>query len=271
MTAAPVSVLGLATAVPDHVLVQSDVADFARRIYAKSFARYPKLADVFVNAGIERRYSVRPIEWFDEPHDWSERTQAYLEGAEALFVRATARALAQAGIAASDVDVIVTVSSTGIATPSLEARAGGAIGISHLGDARAGVRSRLRRRRFGIVDRRAACPRRAGRSGAGGRRRIVHAGVSQRPRRQGRRDLLGAVRRRRRGGRAARRARAGPARHRRDRRAHLAGHARHHGLVGRSGWLRRGAVALAAALCRSSGWRRRCAVSSTTQVSRRRG
>ena len=55
-------------------------------MYAGSFARYPKLADVFVNAGIERRYSVRPIEWFDAPHDWTERTQAYLDGA-GRFVR----------------------------------------------------------------------------------------------------------------------------------------------------------------------------------------
>ncbi|HEX3951027.1 MAG TPA: type III polyketide synthase [Steroidobacteraceae bacterium] len=129
MATAPVSVLGLATAVPDHVLEQSAVADFARRIYAKSFARYPKLAEVFVNAGIERRYSVRPLEWFDAPHDWSERTQAYLDGAGMLFVSAAERALAQAGISAQDVDVIVTVSSTGIATPSLEARVGGELGF----------------------------------------------------------------------------------------------------------------------------------------------
>ncbi len=129
MATAPVSVLGLATAVPDHVLEQSAVADLARRIYAKSLARYPKLADVFINAGIERRYSVRPLDWFDAPHDWSERTQAYLDGAGDLFVRAARRALAQAGIGAQDVDVIVTVSSTGVATPSLEARAGGELGF----------------------------------------------------------------------------------------------------------------------------------------------
>ncbi len=122
MPTAPVSVLGLATAVPDHVLEQSAVADMARRIYAKTFARYPKLADVFLNAGIERRYSTRPIDWFEAPRDWSERTQAYLDGAETLFMQAANEALARAGVAASEVDVIVTVSSTGIATPSLEAR-----------------------------------------------------------------------------------------------------------------------------------------------------
>ena len=125
----PVTMLSLATAVPPHVLEQSAVADFARGVYAESFARYPKLADVFVNAGIERRYSVRPIEWFDLNHDWSERTQAYLDGASALFVEAAQAALERAGISASDVDVIVTVSSTGIATPSLEARVGAEMGF----------------------------------------------------------------------------------------------------------------------------------------------
>lgn len=129
MLPSPVTMLSLATAVPPHVLEQSAVADFARRIYAKPFAHYPKLADVFTNAGIERRYSVRPIEWFDDAHGWSERTQAYLDGAGALFVEAARKALDGAGVSAHDVDTIVTVSSTGIATPSLEARVGAQLGF----------------------------------------------------------------------------------------------------------------------------------------------
>ncbi len=64
-----------------------------RSIYGEAFQRFPKLADVFVNAGIERRYSVRPLEWFDQPHDWSERTEAYLDGAGELFVAAAQLAL----------------------------------------------------------------------------------------------------------------------------------------------------------------------------------
>ena len=147
MAKPPVTLLALATAVPPHRLEQPAVAELARRIYAKTFARYPKLADVFVNAGIERRYSVRPLQWFEAPHDWSERNDAYLEGASALFVQAAQAALDRAGVAARDVDVIVTVSSTGIATPSLEARVGARFGIPAVGGARAGVRPRLRRRR----------------------------------------------------------------------------------------------------------------------------
>ena len=129
MAPLPVTLLALATAVPPHVLEQSAVADFSRRVYAKPFARYPKLADVFINAGIERRHSVRPLEWFETSHDWTDRTQAYLDGAGTLFVQAAQRALDQAGIRARDVDVIVTVSSTGIATPSLEARASAQLGF----------------------------------------------------------------------------------------------------------------------------------------------
>lgn len=129
MAPLPVTLLALATAVPPYVLEQSAIADFARRIYARPFTRYPKLADVFINAGIERRHSVRPLEWFEAPHDWTDRTQAYLDGAGTLFVQAAQRALDQAGLRARDVDVIVTVSSTGIATPSLEARASAKLGF----------------------------------------------------------------------------------------------------------------------------------------------
>jgi alkylresorcinol/alkylpyrone synthase len=125
----PVSILALATAVPPHVLDQAQVAKRMGTVFEPLFGRYPGLADVFTNAGIERRHSVRPLDWFDAAHDWSERTQAYLEGADALFIQVTEAALAEAKISAKDVDVIVTVSSTGIATPSLEARVGHRLGF----------------------------------------------------------------------------------------------------------------------------------------------
>jgi len=123
------SLLALATAVPPFRLEQSAVATLARRIYARSFARYPKLADIYANSGIEQRYAAKPLEWFEAPHDWPERTAAYIESASALFMEAARKALTQAGLHPRDVDVIVTVSSTGIATPSLEAVVGAEMGF----------------------------------------------------------------------------------------------------------------------------------------------
>ena len=84
---------------------------------------------MFENSGIRQRFTVRPLEWYLEPLGWPERNAAYLEGASQLFFDAAQKALDAAGVRAADVDTVVTVSSTGIATPSLEARVAGRIGF----------------------------------------------------------------------------------------------------------------------------------------------
>jgi alkylresorcinol/alkylpyrone synthase len=99
----PLNVLAVATAVPPNRLEQTVVADAARQVYARTFTRYPKLADVFVNVGIERRYSVRSLDWLSAPHDLAERTKVYLEGANELFVQTARAALERAGVSARDV------------------------------------------------------------------------------------------------------------------------------------------------------------------------
>jgi alkylresorcinol/alkylpyrone synthase len=125
----PVSLLGLATAVPPHRIGQVEAAQLARQIFAPVLKRYPQLADIFVNSGIETRYAVTPIDTIVAPKGWQERAGCYLEGAATLFIDAAQGALANAGLQASDIDVVVTVSSTGIATPSLEARVAKALGL----------------------------------------------------------------------------------------------------------------------------------------------
>jgi alkylresorcinol/alkylpyrone synthase len=64
-----------------------------------------------------------------EPLGWPERSSAYRDGACQLFVDAANKPLDAAGISAADVDTVVTISSTGIATPSLEARAATPVGF----------------------------------------------------------------------------------------------------------------------------------------------
>jgi alkylresorcinol/alkylpyrone synthase len=113
--------LALATAVPPHVLPQEEVAARARAIFGDRFADFDRLAPVFRSAGIRKRHMVMPADWYAEPRGWPDRTAAYLAGAKALFVAAAEQALAAAGCTAAEVDTVVTVSSTGIATPSLEA------------------------------------------------------------------------------------------------------------------------------------------------------
>lgn len=80
-----------------------------------------RLLPMFGNTGIERRYSCVPIEWYEEPHDWPERNAVYLNSAVDLLERATNDALRRARRRAEEIEAIVVVSTTGIATPSLDA------------------------------------------------------------------------------------------------------------------------------------------------------
>lgn len=125
----PVQLLSVATAVPDHVLLQTDVAVAAGAMFGARYASFGRMARVFETAGIKKRHSVKPLEWFAEARGWPERTEAYLEGALDLFVKAAAKALDEANLRADEVDAVITVSSTGIATPSLEAKALGVMGF----------------------------------------------------------------------------------------------------------------------------------------------
>ena len=124
-----VKLVSIASSVPPFCFEQRDVAAAAHRGFAARFGDFERLARVFESSGILRRYGVRPIEWYFEPLGWAERGAAYLDGAVELFVAAANKALDAAGVLAAEVDTVVTISSTGIATPSLEARAGGRMGF----------------------------------------------------------------------------------------------------------------------------------------------
>jgi len=120
---APPRLIGLGTAVPPHKLDQAEVRTFAERILGPRYQDFSRLARTFDTSGVRTRYSVCPIAWFETDRGWQERTEAYRNGATALFVTAAERALTAAGLHADAIDTIVTVSSTGVATPTLEARA----------------------------------------------------------------------------------------------------------------------------------------------------
>jgi alkylresorcinol/alkylpyrone synthase len=119
----PCSLLSLATAVPPHVVEQSEAKVRAREAFGGNKALFDRLSGVFDNAGIARRHIVAPQDWYMTGHGWRERNAVYLEAAEQLFIGAASAAIEKAGLTPQQIDGVVTVSTTGIATPSLDARA----------------------------------------------------------------------------------------------------------------------------------------------------
>ncbi|MGB6956248.1 MAG: type III polyketide synthase, partial [Bradyrhizobium sp.] len=90
----PAALLSLATSVPPHIFLQKDVMNAAWGIFGSRFPDYERFAGIFTNTGIIKRHGVKPFDWYLTQRGWPERTAAFHEGAEALFVDAATKALA---------------------------------------------------------------------------------------------------------------------------------------------------------------------------------
>lgn len=112
----------LALAWPPHLLRQEDVAANGAEMFGATHGGFERLAPIYRNALIETRHSCVPIDWYLKPHGFSERNDLFLASAVPLLAEAAGKALEQAGLAAADIDCIVAVCTTGIATPALDAR-----------------------------------------------------------------------------------------------------------------------------------------------------
>ena len=113
--------LSLATVVPDHGLHQDDVLPAAAAVFGDAFGDFSRLESIYANTQIETCYSCVPLEWYAESHSFAERNQLYIESALDLLERATLACLEKASLDIADIGGIVTVSSTGITTPTLDA------------------------------------------------------------------------------------------------------------------------------------------------------
>lgn len=149
--------LSVGTAVPEHVATQAGVkamvsallreprpvgagagaspgpgggsAPAGRTAPDEPDSDWERLLPVFDHGGIETRRLCMPLDWYVEEHSFGERNDRYLEHGESLAAAAITAALARAALGPRDVDHIVFVSSTGIATPSLDATLANRLGF----------------------------------------------------------------------------------------------------------------------------------------------
>ena len=111
----------LATAVPPYRLPQDEIRAMAREIFRPRMPDFDRLETVFANAGVAERRSSVPLAWFRDAHGWPDRNGAYQAIALDLLEEVASDALEQAGLLPEEIRGVVCVSTTGIATPSLDA------------------------------------------------------------------------------------------------------------------------------------------------------
>jgi alkylresorcinol/alkylpyrone synthase len=110
-----------ATAVPGHRYTQAEIMDVVPAMFPLDPARLAETLSIYRRAAVERRFSVMPVARFPERRSPSHATAIFREHAPALAREAAVKALAGAGLAPRDVDVVITVSCTGVIIPPLEA------------------------------------------------------------------------------------------------------------------------------------------------------
>jgi len=109
--------------VPPNRVPQAEIRARAAALFGAAFgAASERLLGVFDSSGIEARHFCEPVEWYLRPHGFGEVNERYIAHALDLAEAATRSALERAGLGAAEVDHIVFVSATGVATPSLDAR-----------------------------------------------------------------------------------------------------------------------------------------------------
>ncbi|WP_144558451.1 type III polyketide synthase [Shouchella miscanthi] len=121
------AILSVATADLPHELPQHQTMEFAKELFSESFHDIERLLKVFANGEIRKRHFSQPMEWFKNDHTLGERNRCYIEDATTYSVTAIESCLKsntflKKSIQPTEIDAIVFVSSTGMSTPSLDAR-----------------------------------------------------------------------------------------------------------------------------------------------------
>lgn len=122
-------IISIGTALPPHRIGQEEVKDFARGMFGGTYRDFERLLPIFDNVNVDNRYFCVPMDWFNEDHTFTEKNDLYIENALTLSEKASRRALDSASINPSDIGAVFFVSTTGLATPSLDAALISSLGI----------------------------------------------------------------------------------------------------------------------------------------------
>jgi alkylresorcinol/alkylpyrone synthase len=120
-------IVSVGEAIPPFQITQNETMEFAREMFTDSFKDIERLLPAFQNGQIEKRHFVKGMEWFRGNHSFQEKNDTFIEQAVNLGKIAIEACLnsnyyLSHSIPYSDIDAIFTITSTGIATPSIEAR-----------------------------------------------------------------------------------------------------------------------------------------------------
>lgn len=115
-------IAGAAGAFPPHRYHQSVITEALKAHWGEKLPRPDLFTRLHARAGVDYRNLAYPLTEYRRFDTWGRSNAAWMETAEQLGERAIDNALARSGLLRSDLDALIVVSITGIASPSLDAR-----------------------------------------------------------------------------------------------------------------------------------------------------
>lgn len=122
-------IVSVATAVPPHRMSQTEAKEEARKVFA-DLPEIDRLIRVYDRAGLEYRHLAFPKSYYLETKTFGQRNRDYGRVALELGEKAVREALSQAEIEPADVDLLIFTTTTGLATPSVDALLAHRLGMS---------------------------------------------------------------------------------------------------------------------------------------------
>ncbi|MGB3763052.1 MAG: 3-oxoacyl-[acyl-carrier-protein] synthase III C-terminal domain-containing protein [Ornithinimicrobium sp.] len=117
------NIAAVAGVLPDHRYAQTELTQTLADLAGLPADKVTTLARIHSNAGVEHRHLALAIEDYPEATaSFDAANNAFIRVATDLSERAVGAALDAAGVDPSDVDVIISMTVTGLAVPSLDAR-----------------------------------------------------------------------------------------------------------------------------------------------------
>lgn len=123
-------IASVASAYPKHYYSQDVLIDALKLRWGGKLAHPQMLDRLRKRGGVDGRHLALPMDAYDRLGGWGDANTAWIECAQELGKQALCRALSRAGLPAQDIHALFTVSITGIANPSLDARLVNCMGLS---------------------------------------------------------------------------------------------------------------------------------------------
>ncbi|MCG6948235.1 MAG: type III polyketide synthase [Acidobacteria bacterium] len=122
-------IAAVGSAFPPHYYDQDTLLDAFKRHWAQRHYNLDRLEALHRNVLVGGRHLALPIEEYERLEHWGQSNDAWIRVAQEVGERAVQDALRKSDLATEDVDSLMTVTVTGVATPSLDARLMNRLGL----------------------------------------------------------------------------------------------------------------------------------------------